>query len=88
MWKFLKKKPGRRKRRTVEENVKRYEDLLREGTDDLISPLDRFYRECRGEGGDEDAELVILGLEQLDYTVRVVEHWGFWQTNLYIWIAR
>lgn len=78
----------RKKSRTVEENFQRYENLLRQGTDDLIFPLNRFYKECRGEEGEEDGELVIMRLEQEGYTVRVVERYSFLGNSMYIMISR
>ena len=78
----------RRKFRTVEENVERCVNLLRHATDDLVIPINRFYRECRGEDGEGDAELVILGLQQRHYVVRVVERYGWLWNSRYIVISR
>lgn len=78
----------KKRTRTVDENVERYINLLRQGTDDLVFPIERFYRECSGENGEADAEDVIMKLQKENYEVRVVERYGTFGNYMYIVISR
>lgn len=78
----------KRRPRTVDENVERYVNLLRQGTDDLVFPVDKFYKECSGENGEADAEDVIIKLQQQNYEVRIVERYGYLWNSMYVVISR
>ena len=80
----------RKRNITIEDKVQGYVQLLRERSDDLVIPINRFYRDCRirFEHGDDDGELVIFGLEQKGYEVRTVEVQKLFWTSVYIHISR
>ncbi len=74
------------RKRTIEENVERYLQLM-EGIDVLLISENKFYWDCRGEEGNE-GDYVMCELERRNLEVKVVQVSGYLGFTNYVQISK